>query len=112
MNQSSTLNNNIAAWRILIFVVVISIVFGIYIIQLFNLQVIQGDEWASLSEENRISEISLPTLRGVIFDRNGIVLARNIASYNATILPAGLPDDPGAIQEIYRQLSIVLNMPD
>lgn len=111
MNRSSTLYNNVETWRILLTVVVIAIVFGIFIVQLFYLQIIQNKEWISIAEDNRISEISLPTFRGVIFDRNGIVLARNIASYNVTVLPANLPDDPGAIQEIYRQLSIVLNMP-
>ena len=111
MNGSATLQNNIPGWRILVFVIVLSIVFGIFIIQLFNYQILQGDEWTANAEENRISEISLPTLRGVIFDRNGIVLARNVAAYNAIILPAELPDDPGEIQEIFRQLSITLNMP-
>jgi penicillin-binding protein 2 len=111
MNRSSTLNNNVAPLRILALVIIISVIFGIYIIQLFNLQIIQGSDWSSEAEENRISEISLPTLRGVIFDRNGIILARNVPSYNAIILPAQLPDDPGEIQEIFRHLSRTLNMP-
>jgi len=111
MNRSSTLNNNIATWRILTLGIVIGIVFSVYTIQLINYQIIQGEEWTDQAEENRISEISIPTLRGVIFDRNGIVLARNVASYNVTIFPAWLPDDPGAIQELYRQLSRILNMP-
>ena len=92
-------------------VIAISVIFGIYIIQLFNYQIIQGKEWAAEAEENRISEFSVPTLRGVIFDQNGIVLARNVASYNVVVLPAGLPDDPGEIQEIFRALSLILNMP-
>jgi len=111
MNSSSTLNNNVAAWRILAMIVFVSVIFGVFIIQLFNFQIIQGSDWSAEAEENRISEVSLPTLRGVIFDRNGIVLARNVASYNAIILPAELPDDPGEIQEIFRNLSQILNMP-
>jgi penicillin-binding protein 2 len=111
MNNSSTLSNNVAPWRIVSLIIFVTVVFGIYVIQLFNLQIIQGSEYAAEAEENRISEVSLPTLRGVIFDRNGIVLARNIASYNAIILPASLPDDPGETQEIFRNLSQILNMP-
>ena len=111
MSHSATLNNNIANWRILAFIIVVGLIFGRYTLEIFNLQILQGDEWSAQAEENRISEISIPTLRGVIFDRNGIVLARNIASYNAIVLPAALPDDPGAIQEIFRQLSKLLNMP-
>ncbi|MBU1662715.1 MAG: penicillin-binding protein 2 [Chloroflexi bacterium] len=111
MNNSATLNNNVAGWRILAFIIVIGLIFGIYTLELFNLQILQKDEWSAQAEENRISEISIPTLRGVIFDRNGIVLASNIASYNVIVLPAALPDDPGAIQEIFRRLSELLNMP-
>jgi penicillin-binding protein 2 len=111
MNRSSTLNNNVPYSRILSLSIVIAVVFGIYTIQLFRLQIMEGDEWKAQSEENRISEIRLPTLRGVIFDQNGIVLARNVASYNVVVLPADLPDDPGEIQEIYRALAEVLNMP-
>jgi len=111
MKQSTTISNNLMTWRILVVSIVIIIFFTVYTVQLFNLQIIQGEEWTAQAEENRISEISIPTLRGVIFDKNGVILARNVASYNVTILPAELPDDPGAIQEIYRLLSQILNMP-
>jgi penicillin-binding protein 2 len=84
---------------------VIGLVFLIYLGVLFNLQVREGKEWVALAEENRISEINLPTQRGIILDRNGYILARNIASYNVIITPADLPDDPGEIQEIYRKIS-------
>ena len=57
------------------------------------------------SEENRTEEVSLRTQRGVIYDRNGIVLARNIASYSIAITPALMPDDPGEQDEILRDLS-------
>ena len=47
----------------------------------------------------------------MIYDRNGIVLARNIASYNVVVVAANLPDSQGAIQEIYRQLSEITGVP-
>jgi penicillin-binding protein 2 len=111
MNESSSIGNRLRYWRIIVFATAISLVFGVYIIKLFNLQILEGAEWVALAEENRISEISLPTLRGVIYDRNGIVLARNIASYNVVIYPALLPDDEGEVQEILRKLSNLINMP-
>ena len=43
MNQSSTLTNNVAGWRILALVIAIGLVFIIFIIQLFNLQILQGN---------------------------------------------------------------------
>jgi len=111
MNTTSTLRNNISKWRILVFIIFISLVFIYFAIQLFNYQILEGEINTALAEENRISEISLPTLRGVIYDRNGIVLARNVASYNIAILPAKLPDDPGEIQEIFGGLSKIIGIP-
>ncbi len=63
------------------------------------------------ADENRISKISLPTQRGTITDRNGYVLARNIASYNVVITPADLPSDPGSKQEVYRKISELIGIP-
>ncbi len=111
MNSSSTLRNNIVQRRILIFFVLVILVFGVFILQLLNYQILQGETYKALAEENRISDISLPTLRGIIYDRNGIVLARNVASFNVVILPAELPDDPGEIQEILQSLSSIIGIP-
>lgn len=111
MNSSATLSNRIAHWRIWFFVVFVGIIFGIFLLRVFSYQIIQGDDYSTLAEENRISEISLSTLRGVIYDRNGIVLARNIASYNVVVVAANLPDSEGAIQEIFRQLSLLIDVP-
>jgi penicillin-binding protein 2 len=47
----------------------------------------------------------------VIYDRNGTILARNVASYNVVITAAELPDDPGAVQEIFRDLSELIDVP-
>ncbi len=111
MNTHPTLSNTISQWRIILFIALLGAVFSWYVFRLFNLQILQGAEWSALAEENRISEINIPAQRGIIYDRNGFVLARNIPSYNVVITPAYLPDDPGVVQEIFRQLSEMLDMP-
>ncbi len=111
MNTSATLSNRVPPWRIWAFVIAVALIFGIFIFRVFDYQIIRGDEFTALAEENRISEISLPTLRGVIYDRNGVVLARNVASYNLVVTAAELPDSPGDIQKIYRELSKLVNWP-
>lgn len=89
----------------------ITIIFSFYIFRLFNLQVINGENYVIRADENRRKEINIQTQRGIIFDRNGTVLARNIPSYDITITPALLPVDDSAIQEIYRQLSKLIDLP-
>jgi penicillin-binding protein 2 len=111
MNESTTLRNTLSPRRIIIFGLVIILAFVLYLGRLFILQIIQGSDWVAQAEENRIKNINLSAQRGVIYDRNGVVLARNIASYNVVITFADLPDDPGAIQEIFRELSELINVP-
>ena len=111
MNESPALHNQVQPWRIWIFALILLLVLGLYIFRLFNLQIIQGPLWSAQAAENRTRVINLPTERGVIYDRNGVVLARNIASYNVVITSANLPDDPGEIHEIFRELSAQINVP-
>ena len=110
-NITNASTTRIEKWRILVFLLVVSIVFAIYIFELVRIQIVDKSSWIAYAEDNRINQISIPPLRGVIYDRNGYLLARNIASYDVVITPANLPDEEGAIQEIFRQLSNLIDMP-
>ncbi len=79
--------------------------------QLLSLQVFGSKEWTALAVENYTKNISLAAPRGIIYDRNGYILARNVASYNVTITPASLPDDDADIQRIYRAVSDLTGIP-
>ncbi len=98
-------------WRYLTIYVIASVVAVLFAGRLFILQILQWQNWNDQSISNRTKTISVSPARGIIYDRNGIVLARNIASYNVTITPAYLPDDDGDVQNIYRQLSILTGVP-
>src|SRR4030042_5580245 len=110
-NRETAYGLTLNLWRVLVFIGVISMVFLFYGTRLYSLQVIEGERWLAQAEENRVKEINLPTLRGTITDRRGTVLARNIPSYDVILNPADLPDDAGATQEIYRQLSKLIGFP-
>jgi penicillin-binding protein 2 len=97
--------------RLRVIQILIAVVLGFFIIKMFTIMIIEGKAYSKQADTNRISEISISTQRGIIYDRNGYVLARNIASFNVAITPADLPSDLGAIQEIYRQLSELINIP-
>ncbi|NPV85060.1 MAG: penicillin-binding protein 2 [Anaerolineae bacterium] len=111
MEDVSPTANMIKFWRIGVFYFLIIVVFGFYAVRLFVLQVVEGKEYLSQAEENRTTNISVQTQRGIIMDRNGYVLARNISSFNVVITPAYLPADEGAVQEVYRQLSALIDVP-
>ncbi|HWQ83021.1 MAG TPA: hypothetical protein VN363_00550, partial [Anaerolineales bacterium] len=111
MNGSPKLNNNVSPKRITAFWIVVLAVFAIYTFRLFSLQILNGETYLARAEDNRSTTINLPTLRGIIYDRNGTILARNIASYNIVVTAANLPDDAGAVQKIFRELSEMISVP-
>ena len=111
MNGTEKLRMHFEPWRLWVFYIVVAVVFGYYTFRLFNLQILEGREFLEQSDENRTRIVSVQTERGIIYDRNGFVLARNVPSYNVVITPAYLPADQGAVQEIYRQLSQLIDIP-
>jgi len=48
------------------------------LLRLFQLQIIKGEKYYQLAEENRIRKIKIAGPRGIIFDRHGEILARNL----------------------------------
>lgn len=120
MSELQTVENRLAAWRLWVIYGLVLTVFLYYTYRLFSLQIIEGDSYLGQATENRTTLINEPAQRGIIYDRNGVVLARNIPSFNVVITPAYLPGllpftlqepVPAEIEEIYRKLSRILNMP-
>ncbi len=111
MSTSTPSDFRTEPWRVITFYVGAAVVFALLLSRLFSLQVLQGDNWHVRATDNYTVEISVPTSRGIIYDRNGVILARNVASYNVVITPAYLPDDQADIQRIYRELSEIIDVP-
>lgn len=57
------------------------------------LQLVQGDEYRALAENNRIREHTLPANRGIIYDRKGTILAQNEPTFYLVTSKAELPID-------------------
>lgn len=116
MNQLGTEKKRVDRWRVIVVFLIMSAVLLFYIYRLFNMQIVNGKDYAEQADANRIKTISIATQRGIIYDRNGYVLARNTASFNVVITPANLPDvdllNPnGDVQQIYRELSALIGTP-
>ncbi|HUN68043.1 MAG TPA: penicillin-binding protein 2 [Burkholderiales bacterium] len=74
--------------------------FALLFARFFQLQVVQHDTYASKAEDNRISVVPIAPNRGLILDRNGVVLARNYSAYTLEIFPAKVRDLERTIQEL------------
>ena len=57
------------------------------IIAFFRLQVLQSDDWVLRASSNRVRVLPIPAPRGMIYDRNGIIIADNVPGYSITVLP-------------------------
>src|SRR5574339_800730 len=109
---SQTVNRyEVPLWRILFIYALIVAVVSVMVSRLVALQVTSEQTWAGQALDNYQQTISDPAPRGIIYDRNGYVLARNMASYNVVITPASLPDDEADIQRIYREVSALTDVP-
>lgn len=87
----------------------ILIAFVLLILQLGNIQIVNGEYYRRAADRNRFRLVSTDALRGIVYDRSGKILVRNIPSFNVSIIPA---DFPSAERErIYQRLATLLQVP-
>ena len=69
---------------------IIVAVFFFFCCKLWQLQVIEGDRYRALSESNRLRIVKTPAPRGIIFDRNGTALVKDVPFFSVSISPESL----------------------
>ncbi|MFN3809745.1 MAG: penicillin-binding protein 2 [Roseateles asaccharophilus] len=74
--------------RVLAAAVFVLFCFGLLVARLVYLQVLQHDNLAERAENNRVTVVPIVPNRGLIKDRNGIVLASNYSAYTLEITPS------------------------
>ena len=80
--------------------VVVLAAFTLLFARFFYLQVIQHQYYDTKAEDNRISIVPNPPNRGLILDRNGVVLARNYSAYTLELTLSKIADLEGTIDEL------------
>ena len=78
--------------RLIAAVVVILLLTSVLVGRLFQLQVVEHQQFADLSQGNRLRIEALPPTRGLIFDRNGVVLAENLPTWELIVIPEEIAD--------------------
>ena len=76
--------------RALLMAAVVLVCFGLVVARLVWLQVVRHDELAERAESNRTAIVPIVPNRGLILDRNGVVLATNYSAYTLEITPSRL----------------------
>jgi penicillin-binding protein 2 len=74
--------------RVLVAIVVVLCAFALLAARLVHLQVVRHDDLSERAESNRTAVVPIVPNRGLILDRNGIVLATNYSAYTLEITPS------------------------
>lgn len=80
--------------------------FGLLAARLVHLQVLKHDELSTQAEANRVAVVPLVPNRGLIVDRNGVVLASNYSAYTLELMPAQLDDMEATIDELAQVVEV------
>ena len=78
--------NRLIRRRIILSAIFVLVLILMVLGRLFVLQINDYEHFTTLSESNRVRIKALPPTRGLIFDRNGVVLANNLPSYRLEII--------------------------
>jgi penicillin-binding protein 2 len=98
----------LARFRLRVFVasIVITICFGLVTSRLFYLQVLRHEDLRAQAENNRTAIVPIVPNRGLILDRNGVVLASNYSAYTLEVTPSKVPNLEQTIDELAQVLDI------
>jgi penicillin-binding protein 2 len=70
------------------------VILGLFMVALagafFRIQILGSSTWELRAESNRVRQLPVPAPRGIIYDRNGLILADNVPGYAITLLPMPL----------------------
>lgn len=86
--------------------VLVLVAFSILFGRFFWLQVLQYDFYRTRAEDNRIALIPIVPNRGVITDRNGVVLARNYSAFTLEITPSQVGDLEASIDALAEVIDV------
>ncbi len=104
---SERMDNNKVKWQYKALTFFVVGLIGILFFRIFYLQIIKGDHYKALADDNRIRRVVIKAPRGVVKDINGEILARNIPSFELNFTPAYLPADEGEVEKIIEEISLM-----
>ena len=92
--------------RVLFAVVFVLLAFGVLVARLVFLQVYRHDALNERAESNRTAVVPIVPNRGLILDRNGVVLANNHSAFTLEITPSKVPNLEATLLELEQLIEI------
>jgi penicillin-binding protein 2 len=92
--------------RLSILSVLVIMLFGVLLIRLWQLQIVENEKYRTLSENNRVRTLPLKSPRGYIKDRNGELLVENRPEFKLYVIPEDVPDIKDLLAKIEGNINI------
>ena len=92
--------------RVLVVSIVVLVCFLLLVARLVYLQVVRHEDLKEQAENNRTAVVPVVPNRGLILDRNGIVLASNYSAYTLEITPSKVP----VLEQTIEELSVLVDI--
>ncbi|MBL7002644.1 MAG: penicillin-binding protein 2 [Gammaproteobacteria bacterium] len=93
-------------WRLVLSALLVFAMLCIIAVRLYVLQILDHQHFTTLADSNRVHIKALPPTRGLIFDRNGLILANNIPSYRLELTKEELEDFDSTILRLKNFIEI------
>lgn len=82
------------------------LLFGVVVSRLINLQVVQYDHFQTQSESNRVKLLPIPPTRGLIYDRNGVLLADNTPAFRLSVTREKVKDLDETLERLQKIIQL------
>lgn len=92
--------------RTIIALLIVGVLLLVLLGRMYYLQVMQYERYSALSDDNRVQLQPVAPTRGLIYDRNGVLLADNRASYSVTLLKEEIKDLDSTLLELTQLLKL------
>jgi len=92
--------------RVFVLAMAVLMAFGVLGMRLYYLQVVRHEDLAEQAESNRTAVVPVVPNRGLILDRNGIVLASNYSAYTLEITPSKSGDVDATIDALSQVVDV------
>ncbi len=92
--------------RILIALLAVIGLMAALVLRMVYLQVISHDHFKTLSENNRVKVVPAPPTRGLVYDRNGVILAQNQPSYSLELVTEAVEDMDATLEGLKNLIDI------
>jgi penicillin-binding protein 2 len=92
--------------RILAISFMVGAIFLVLLLRLWHLQILNADDYRSMSENNRLRFVPVAASRGAILDRSGTVLVSNRPSFSLAVIPQEVKDKDALFDRLARLLNL------